>query len=989
MTNPKITVSADVSGVQAELQKVQAAAAKINQTLNSGQVGIDAKAAKADLASLEASSKNLVTLLERVKSSGDDLASVDFDSVSEALEDAGKAAETLDKVLDAVGQSSGMAATVKGAKATAEHIGRAAKAHEVLTREGIKLSRAEAEGAKAAFDKWRKSGARGTSRLKGQEFDDWLSGGWRSYSMSESDARRHRADVLRSVGVNPGGGAPGAAGRFAGMSGRFGVAAGALGGMLGGMSGGGDGGLWGSTGNAAGSMLGAGAGAMFGGPVGAIVGAFASRLLGGVGGSVDNGISRVGDESAIYTDLRKSLGATTVDFDLLGGSVRHFTDGMGLAYNESAKLAKEFAHTANAQGDATLGRDVGASVGFGRGFGLDPALAVRFMATMRHAGVTTDEKGNRKLALQIADATQRGGTTAKMDEVLSAVQGYVQTATRASMSTANAEAYASYMASMTGLKMPGVHGDPTSAAAIMGKADASLRQGGAFGDASKNFSLAAYQQMFGKDITAIDAKTLHEQGAFGDFGKAFDNMIEVAKGRNDPAEVARLQRLKARGGGKNALGVNFEFLEKQYGHLPTAAFVESGANHLGMGQNEFAAAYQAYKTTGGLGGLEKTLADAGVDMDGLKDSQIASLAALAGGDNSAIKAQAARLRGLKGVSDEDRKQLDADTDEKMRSAVLRLTAKYDTIQDSGDLQRQMAASMDNVMQDVARQLVPATMAIKDGIIELVRLFVKDSAFVKEIDAKKKIEALNAAPAADKPKMAQDILDHPSDNAPSAMDAANDVLQGPVAGDMSRADARAAVLAECQRQGLSAEETQAVLNMVQHESGFNAGAVGPEMKSGAHKGDAAHGLFQYMAKSSVGWNRDDPLQNIAHGVGDFKRRRNNGYSIPDSVAAHFAGDGAIKKGGGLKYNPSDGNEKVSDYVRNITGNPYDVAAAAKDAVNSDKLPAGAVAAAGSNEMTHKVVVSGEFIERDQYGVPTGRVVKLSPTVSAAVPQGANG
>lgn len=748
MTDPKIRVSADVSGVQKELQKVQEAALKINQTLSSGSVGIDAREAKRDLASLENSSRNLAQLLERVKDSGGELADIDFQAVADSLDDATKAAQQLDAVLEAVGQSTGMSQTVRNAKQTADHIQRAARAQEVLSREGIKLSRAQADAAKRQYDTWRQSGARGTSRIRNVEFDDWLAGGWRGYSMDERDANRHRSDVLRSVGVNvPGSGHAGPAGRRGLNINRLGAAAGALGGMAGSMTGGGDGGMWSGIGSTGGSLIGAGAGAMIGGPVGAmlggVVGMFASRLLGGVGGSLDAGMQRAGEEGGILTDLRHSVGATRVDFDELRDSVRYFTEGLGITYNESAKLARSFVHTAGAVENLAVGKEVGSAAGFARGFGMAPEAAAQFFATMRHYGVSGGDRDNRKLALNIAEAVSRGGTSPKMDEVLSSIQGFVQSSSRASYTQANAEAYASFMSSLTGLSMYGIKGDPAAAASAMNSADMAMRQGGAFGEASKNFSLGTYQRML-PGFTSLDQDFVNEQGAFGTIGRAFGRdsaAYRLAESRGDNAKMGQYDEWVSQGGNRTIMSMQMEALDKQFGRN-TDEFRKAIQSHFGVGAGQASALYQAYQNDASLGGLEKSLSGAGVDISKLNTKQIAAMAELANGDDTAIKRQAGRLMGLKGsdalnrIESEDlQKAMSGNDPDKLRKLVLGLTATHDTTRDQGDLMRKQQADMSNAMQKLATELIPLTMIIKDGIIELVKWAAPESKFVKDSEAR--------------------------------------------------------------------------------------------------------------------------------------------------------------------------------------------------------------------------------------------------------------
>lgn len=714
-TGPSIRVSADVSGVEKELDKLRAKTEKIGSVLASGEVGIDAREAKADLAELEDSAKSLIKLLDSAKESGNGLSGVDFDSVSDSLAKAAKAAGTLDQILDAVGQSSGMSATVRNAKMAADHIQRAARAQEILSREGVKLSRTQADSAKRQFDQWRHSGARGTSRIRGEEFDDWLAGGWRGYSMDEGESKRHRLEVLKSVGVESPKDKESAKERRSKM---LATAASAAGGAVAGtMSGGG-----------------LGLGSLAGGAVGMIPGAgmFLGPMAGALGGMLDRGMERAVQEGGDLTDLRHSVGAAAIDFESLRDSVRHFTEGLGVTYNESAKLARSFAHTATNADGMNIGREVGSAVGYARGYGMSPDASVQFFANMRQYSVTGGDKDSKRLALQIAEAVQRGGTSAKMDEVLASIQGFVQVSTRASLSQSNADAYASFLASLTGLSMPGMRGDPANASNVMNKADSAMRQGGMFGEASHNLSLGAYQNLFGKEFNAIDAKLVNEQGAFNDIGKSFDNMISMAEERGDTAEAERYRRMKPKGKGKTALSVNMDFVERQFGYLGTTGFAEAGANHFGMGLNEFTALYKGYKGDRGLGGLESTLGAAGIDINTLNPKQIASLAELSAADGKGIRSQANKLLGMKGAnalsnpeSDKLRAALSGNDQDGLRKMVLEMSARHDN-KDEGERMRQQQTDMSNAMQKLATELIPLTMTVKDGVLALVAKIAPDS-----------------------------------------------------------------------------------------------------------------------------------------------------------------------------------------------------------------------------------------------------------------------
>jgi hypothetical protein len=151
-----------------------------------------------------------------------------------------------------------------------------------------------------------------------------------------------------------------------------------------------------------------------------------------------------------------------------------------------------------------------------------------------------------------------------------------------------------------------------------------------------------------------------------------------------------------------------------------------------------------------------------------------------------------------------------------------------------------------------------------------------------------------------------------------------------------------IVEEAQKQGLSEEETDAALALAWHESNFKENVKGSEIQKGMHKGDRAHGIYQYMAKSSSGWDRDDPEQNIQHGVSDFKKHAGK-YGIEGAYAAHQAGEGALNPDGTLKHNRSDGNQTTSQYQKQVSKIAQNLkeqrdkkVASAKPEINGTKL-----------------------------------------------------
>lgn len=726
MLNPKIKVGADfdTSIIERGIKRLKAEAEALNQSFSGGGVGVpklDLKDIEAKAASVTKLTSDIADGIKKISTAGGDLK---LDGLTEAFESAADAVKFYEQVATQLGETPGMGVAVKQAKDVADHVNRAARAQRDLAKEGIKLTREQALAAKDQFDKVRTSGARGTARLKGQEFDEWVSGGWQSESVNSADAKRKRRDVFRRIGLDVPETAEDAAG---GGGGKRGGGIGRWAGKLGGAAGGAITGSISGGGFGIGTILG-GAGGLV-----PVVGPILGPILGTIGGVIDKGLERALAEASDLSDLRHSLGSTAVDFNTLRNNVRHFADGLGLDYNEAAKLAKQFAHTANAAGDAEVGKGAGQAAGFARGFGMDPQAAVQFFATMRHYGSTQNERDSKKLSLSISEAITKGGINPKADEALAAISSYVQTAARGSLTEANVESYASFMSSLTGLSHYGMKDDPNAAASAMGKADAALRQGGAFGEASKNFSLGLYQRKL-QGFTSYDMDFLNEQGAFGTVERAFGKdspAYALAKKRGDSAKMRRYDQWSRTGGDRTVMSMQMDGLKQFYGN-DTDQFRKAIQSHFGVDASEASALYQAYTRDNGLGGLQKQLEGAGVNINNLNTKQIASLAELATGGTNVLKTQAGKLKAEGGLSKDESQRLanamaNADKNpEELRRVVLKLSEVHDVTKDEGEKMRQIQSDMANSMQRLATELIPLTSKIQGGILELVKKFVPES-----------------------------------------------------------------------------------------------------------------------------------------------------------------------------------------------------------------------------------------------------------------------
>jgi outer membrane lipoprotein SlyB len=467
------------------------------------------------------------------------------------------------------------------------------------------------------------------------------------------------------------------------------------------------------------SALGSGIGSMLPGPLG-LVGGF-------VGGAADRAMGPARSEAVQYSELRRQIGSTSNDFAALRDSVRSVIDGLGVTDNEAANLAKQFAKTASLSGDSVkdIARGVGTSAGFAQGYGISPEQATSFFASMRLTGNSNNDKDSRRLALMIGESVQKGGTTARMDEVLGAISSFAAKSAQQTLTAPNVGEFSSYMASLTGSQYAGLKGDPNSAANLLNRADDAVRNGGTMGEASQYHWLQARQSAF-KGMSALDNSTMQGAGLTGDLAAQFAPGSAVYEAAS-PADRAKMDRTRA-SIQSSGMGTNFKV---GMAHIKAISHGDSyleNANFRGMfgGNTQQAAALMMQlQKDGGVGGFEKQLSQYGVNLDNVNVSQIAAYSSLIGGGD---QAQAKQYEKLLGSGKMSASELDAADKvmategygENFKKMLFKLTEKYDT----DDGQKSLTTQIDiaNKIQGGVTSLVGIETDVREYLLRLLNHF---------------------------------------------------------------------------------------------------------------------------------------------------------------------------------------------------------------------------------------------------------------------------
>lgn len=471
------------------------------------------------------------------------------------------------------------------------------------------------------------------------------------------------------------------------------------------------------------SQFGAGIGSMIPGPLGLLGGA-----VGGIaGGAMDKFIGSARQEAKTYSELRRMIGSTTNDFGNLRDSVRSVIHGFGVTDNEAANLAKQFAHTAGLTGDATntITSAIGTSTGFAQGYGINGEQATSFFANMRLSGGTKNDADNRRLALLIGESVAKGGTSAKMDEVMASISNFASHFAQSTLTNPNAPQFASYLSSLTGSGYAGLRGNPNNAAGLLGMADASVNSGGTKGDASQYHWFMARQEMF-RGMSWSDNSIMAGAGLIGDLSAQFAPGSPVYDQANAEGK-ARMDNTRAaieRSGLRNNFQAGMAHVKAISGGN-SALENENFRGMFGGNPQQAAALMGLLSKDPGLGGLEKQLSGYGIGIKNLNVSQIASMSELLHGGDAAMAKQYEKLAGSGKLRGAEKIRMDEIVSKEgysdlFKKELLKLTGKYDI--DDGQKSETTQIDISNKIQEGVGKLVGIETDAREYLLRILNTF---------------------------------------------------------------------------------------------------------------------------------------------------------------------------------------------------------------------------------------------------------------------------
>lgn len=379
-----------------------------------------------------------------------------------------------------------------------------------------------------------------------------------------------------------------------------------------------------------GAYAGAQNGGMLGGGMGLLKGAGIGALAFGalkVGQGISEGYGMAKERAMTLDSLKRQMGDLGVSFEALKSASQGAAASFSVNSKESAKLMEEFSKLSRGadkteealmQSTITSGRTA-------RAYGMDPQTSVQFFAGMRHID---PRQNNRELALLIAEASQRSGMTARVDEVMESMKTFFAMSTRMSLSSPNMNGYAGAYSDLVGAKIPGLTSEVASS--MLGTANASMmRMGGNAGEAGMAFTLAAFQRHGG--LNPIQAQALAEGGLFATRRRAFGPDSAIGKFMNwEKNPFAN---------GKGADVSNFDAMNSYIKSFTGDKWMQMAMAKNLYGVNSLSQGAALLNLSGRQGGgLLKLLQGANIDINSVNESGLATLAKIGDADKSGLNA---------------------------------------------------------------------------------------------------------------------------------------------------------------------------------------------------------------------------------------------------------------------------------------------------------------------------------------------------------------
>ena len=469
----------------------------------------------------------------------------------------------------------------------------------------------------------------------------------------------------------------------------------------------------GASASESGGLLGGLGGLLKGGLVGAgLFGLFKA------GQSLSDGYGMAKDRAVDLDTLKRQMGDLGVSFTGLKAMSDLASQGLGVNSKEFVQLAEQYnkiSHNPDKSTDGLMG-DVRASVGFGRGYGLDPSASVNFFAGMKQLD---PKQNNRELALQNGEAVNRAGGRAMVDDVMRLVQSFAASTARFSLSTPNTGAYAAAFGSMLHGGSPGMTAD--NAAAILGQANSAISGMGNAGEAGQNFIMGSLNAQ--GTLNPVAARAQAASGLFGTRSATFGAGTELNKYLRgygiDPLLDGTVTAANRDVTNFQAIRAN---LERQY--KDPYLRLDGAQNLFGLSSPEQAAAMLNLDPNQ-YSGLSKVLSRSGVKLNDINPGGIATLSSIGAAGSHAdldtVYADIAKRTGNGSLTIGERKTLDAAQKggtEEFRDALIKVMAGKDQQETEGSKLRAGIKDLETAQTTIGDKMIGPLNIMRDALLKL-------------------------------------------------------------------------------------------------------------------------------------------------------------------------------------------------------------------------------------------------------------------------------
>jgi len=422
------------------------------------------------------------------------------------------------------------------------------------------------------------------------------------------------------------------------------------------------------------------------------------------------GVDMAKDRALGLDTLKRQMGDVGVSFERLKAYADTLSDGLGVNSQEFVKLEANLQRLSRTtESPQSLAEATAFGVGVSRSFGLEAGAAGGFFGGMRNVD---PRQNNRELALILADTIARSGMNARADEVMQAILGFTTTASRISLSSANASAFGGAFSGLMSTHLPGM--TPDNAANLLMQANAGVTSMGAgAGEAGRAFMMSAFNRS-GAGMNPLQAQALAEGGLFASRASVFGSgAIRQFIGDRGMGGLA---------GGAGANTTNFDSIRQQIGRLGGNKWFQlEGAQRL-FGVQSLSQAAALMNLPQGQGNeLMGLMQRNNLDINKFSASGISRMGSIAAAGND---------RGrLSAIFDDMRKSGILSQDEtatlskaergdpgKFRDALIRIASMKDQAEDQGEQIRNQTASLENIKINTGDKLLNPIIAMSDAIV---------------------------------------------------------------------------------------------------------------------------------------------------------------------------------------------------------------------------------------------------------------------------------